>query len=215
MIDISMRLHPEIPVWPSSPGLTVQSRLALERGDAANVSTLAMDVHTGTHVDAPRHFLPTGAELHELGLEPFVGLADVVDVSAADVIDGAALRAAVPDDARRILLRTRNSTVRGFRDGPFRTDYAAISPDGARWLADRRPLLVGVDYLSVQGFDDPPDAHTALLGETVALLEGLVLDDVDAGRYLLVCLPLRLDSVEAAPARAVLLPATADGAPAR
>jgi arylformamidase len=207
-IDISMALGADLPMWPSSPGLTVERRLSLDRGDEANVSTLTMDVHTGTHVDAPRHFLPAGRELEQLGLEPFVGVADVVDLSSAATIDAAALRAVVAGDARRLLLRTRNSLTAGFRTGPFRTDYVAISPDGARWLADRELALVGVDYLSVQRFADPPDAHTVLLDAGVALLEGLVLNHVRPGRYLLACLPLRLDGVEAAPARAILLPAS-------
>jgi arylformamidase len=207
-IDISMPLGANLPVWPTSPGLSVDRRLSLDHGDEANVSTLTMDVHTGTHVDAPLHFVSTGSELEQLGLDPFVGIADVVDLSAAPAIDAATLRDAVAPDARRVLLRTRNSVTAGFRDAPFRTDYAAISPDGARWLAEQELALVGVDYLSVQGFEDPPDAHTVLLGAGVALLEGLVLNHVTAGRYLLACLPLRLDGVEAAPARAVLLPAS-------
>lgn len=202
-----MPLNAELPVWPSSPGFEVHSRRSIERGDDANVSGLAMDVHTGTHVDAPRHFLADGAELEPMGLEPFVGIADVVDLSDAPVIDADALRAVVPIDAERVLLRTRNSTVEGFRRAPFRPDYAAIAPDGASWLADRELVLVGVDYLSVQLFDDPPDTHTTLLGASICLLEGLVLNHVRPGRYQLVCLPLRLESVEAAPARAILLPA--------
>lgn len=139
-------------------------------------------------------------------LTPFVGTAEVVDVSHAEVIDADVLGSLVPDTAERILLRTRNSRIEGFRSGGFRSDYAALTPDGAAWLAGRRTLLVGIDYLSVQLYDDPPDAHTALLGAGVCLLEGVVLNHVPAGRYLLACLPLRLDGVEAAPARAILLP---------
>jgi arylformamidase len=207
MIDISMPLNAELPIWPLSPGFQVESRLSLERGDEANVSTLMMDMHTGTHVDAPRHFIADGAELEPMGLEPFVGIADVVDLGDIRAIDADALEAVVPADAERVLLRTRNSTVEGFRREPFRPEYAAITPDGASWLAHRELILVGVDYLSVQLFDDPPDAHTTLLGASICLLEGLVLNHVQPGRYLLVCLPLRLEGVEAAPARAILLPA--------
>ena len=200
-----MPLEADIPVWPGSPGVLLEARLSMELGDESNVSTLTMDVHTGTHVDAPRHFLATGPTLGEMGLDPFVGSADVVDLGDADAIDEATLREAVADDAQRILLRTRNSVADGFREGPFRSDFAAITPDGARWLAARGTLLVGVDYLSVQLFGDPPDTHTSLLGARVSLLEGLVLNHVTPGRYLLVCLPLRLEGAEAAPARAVLL----------
>ena len=200
-----MPLTADLPVWPSSPGLKTERRQAIERGDDANVTQLAMDVHTGTHVDAPLHFIDGGHELEQMGLGPFLGPADVVDLSAAETIDAQVLRGAVPEDAERVLLRTRNSVLEGFREPPFRPDYAAIAPDGARWLAERKIVLVGVDYLSVQGYEDPPDAHTVLLGASICLLEGLVLDHVAAGRYFLACLPLRLDGVEAAPARAVLI----------
>jgi arylformamidase len=205
VIDISMPLDHGIPVWPGSPGVSIEARLSTELGDESNVSTLTMDVHTGTHVDAPRHYLPIGSTLGEMGLNPFVGTADVVDLVDAEVIDESVLRETVADDAQRILLRTRNSVIDGFREAPFRTDFAAITPDGARWLAAREILLVGVDYLSVQVFGDPPDTHTSLLGARVSLLEGLVLNHVKPGRYMLVCLPLHLPGAEAAPARAVLL----------
>ena len=205
-IDISMLLTADLPIWPSSPGLAISPLASIRRGDEANVSALSMDVHSGTHVDAPRHFVADGRELEEMGLTPFVGTAEVVDVSHAEVIDADVLGAVVPEAAQRILLRTRNSRIEGFRRGGFRADYAALTPGGAAWLADRGTLLVGIDYLSVQLYDDPPDAHTALLGADVCVLEGLVLNHVAAGRYLLACLPLRLDGVEAAPARAILLP---------
>ena len=208
-IDISMPLTADLPIWPSSPGLTICRLASIQHGDEANVSALSMDVHSGTHVDAPRHFVADGRELEEMGLTPFVGTAEVVDVSHAEVIDADVLGAVVPEAAQRILLRTRNSRIEGFRRGGFRPDYAALTPGGAAWLADRGTLLVGIDYLSVQLYDDPPDAHTALLGADVCLLEGLVLNHVSAGRYLLACLPLRLDGVEAAPARAILLPGMA------
>jgi arylformamidase len=205
VIDISMELGGALPIWPGSPGFASTGRMEVGRGDEANVSTITMDVHTGTHVDAPRHFLEDGVELETLGIEPFVGSADVVDLTDVDVIDSAALRSRVPDDSTRILLKTSNSITVGFRDGPFRDDYVAISAEGARWLAERGPALVGVDYLSVQRFHDSPETHLVLLSAGIALLEGLVLNDVIPGRYLLACLPLRLQAAEAAPARAILL----------
>ncbi|HLN06096.1 MAG TPA: cyclase family protein, partial [Acidimicrobiales bacterium] len=184
-IDISMLLTADLPTWPSSPGLTIRWLASIQRGDEANVSAISMDVHTGTHVDVPRHFLVGGCELEEMELTPFVGTAEVVDVSHAEVIDAKVLGSLVPDAAERILLRTRNSRIDGFRSGGFRPDYAALTPDGAAWLAGRGTLLVGIDYLSVQLYDDPPDAHTTLLGTGVCLLEGVVLNHVHAGRYLL------------------------------
>jgi arylformamidase len=179
--------------------------MSIERGDAANVTQLSMDVHSGTHVDAPCHFIDTGQSIDELGLDPFVGPAVVLDTGPAKEIDGAVLdAAAIPPDTKRLLLRTVNSSQPA--RAPFREDYAALTLDGAEWLVDARDLeLVGIDYLSIQRYTEPPDVHQTLLGSGLAILEGLDLRGVAPGAYELVCLPLRLIGVEGAPARAILM----------
>ena len=206
-IDISWPLGPDTPVWPGSPGIETAAHNAIARGDVANVTRLTMDVHTGTHVDAPRHFLPGGVCVEELGLEPFIGDAFVAEVEDAQEIDAALLETAgIPTSVRRLLLRTRNSNDGTWSASPFRRDYAALTASGAKWAVERQLALIGIDYLSIQRFDDPPDTHEILLRAGVAILEGLDLSRVKQGRYTLVCLPLRLQASEAAPARAILLP---------
>ncbi len=204
--DISLPLDSDLPTWPGSPGVLSTWRTSIKHGDVANVTQLSMDVHSGTHVDAPCHFLEAGATVDELGLVPFVGSAVVVDTGAALEITAEVLDAAsIPQDAERLLLRTANSSqpVRV----PFREDYAALTLDGAQWLVDTCDLrLVGIDYLSIQRYTEPPDVHRTLLGSGLAILEGLRLKDVIPGAYELVCLPLRLIGVEGAPARAILMP---------
>jgi arylformamidase len=186
--------------------------LSIERGDEANVTQLSMDVHSGTHVDAPLHFVDVGRSVEELGLGPFVGPAVVLDTGAAKEITAAVLAAAaIPRGTRRLLLRTVNSAQPTQR--PFREDYAALTLDGAQWLVESCDLeLVGIDYLSIQRFTEPPDVHRTLLGSGLAILEGLCLQDVVPGAYELVCLPLRLLGVEGAPARAILMPPSPESA---
>jgi arylformamidase len=206
--DISLPLDSDLPTWPDSPGVLTTWRASIKRGDVANVTQLSMDVHSGTHVDAPCHFLDDGATVDDLGLAPFVGSAVVIDTGAAPEITAEVLSAAsIPPDAQRLLLRTANSSQ--LSGAPFRDDYAALTLDGAQWLVDTCDLrLVGIDYLSIQRYTEPPDVHRTLLGSGLAILEGLCLKDVVPGAYELVCLPLRLIGVEGAPARAILMPPT-------
>jgi arylformamidase len=206
--DISLPLKSDLPTWPGSPGVLTTSRTSIKQGHAANVSHLSMDVHTGTHVDSPRHFIDQGATVEELGLDPFIGPATVVGTGAAKELDGAALEAAgVPNGAERVLLRTANSLEPTMYRTPFDQDYAALTLGGAEWLAAKSVRLVGIDYLSIQRYTAPADVHRVLLNAGIAILEGLRLHDVPTGDYGLVCLPLRLPDVEGSPARAILLPA--------
>jgi arylformamidase len=204
--DISRPLQEGIAAWPGSPGFRVFAHQSIAEGADANASAIEMDVHVGTHVDAPAHFIQGGATLDAVGLHPFVGPAYVAAIEATGRIDAAALDAAkIPDGTERLLVRTRNSSDETYVHGPFREDFAALTAEGARWVVERGLALVGIDYLSIQRFGDPPDTHRTLLGAGVCILEGLDLRAVGQGHYRLVCLPLPLVGVEAAPARALLL----------
>lgn len=166
-----------------------------------------MDVHAGTHVDAPLHFLDTGKTVGDVGLAPFVGRSFVAHIPNIAAIDANALEdAAIPPGVDRLLLRTANSDRRSIYDMPFRDDYVALTLSGAEWIATRGLLLVGIDYLSVQRFGDSGATHRILLEADVCILEGIDLATVAKGHYYLVCLPLALTGAEAAPARAVLFP---------
>jgi arylformamidase len=181
--------------------------MSIVEGDVANVTQLSMDVHSGTHVDAPRHFIDHGATIEELGLDPFVGEALVCDVCPFREITASVLEAAgIADGTKRLLLRTVNSEQPDLFRMPFDQDYAALTLDGAEWLARKNVRLVGIDYLSVQRYTESPDVHRVLLGAGIAILEGICLADIAPGPYELLCLPMRLVDVEGAPARAVLMP---------
>jgi arylformamidase len=201
-IDVSVTIRPTMPTYPGDPGVGIELAHAIERGDAANVSRLDIGAHTGTHVDAPRHFIPDGPTADQLAPELFVGPCVVADATAAsDEID-ATLVASLnlsPGDTR-VLLKTRNSALWA-RDA-FAPDFIRLGAGAAQALLDRGVLMVGIDYLSI----GHPDVHHILLGSGVGVIEGLDLRNADPGAYFLVCLPLKVAGCDGAPARALLWP---------
>ena len=163
-------------------------------------------MHTGTHVDAPWHFLENGSTVEQLPIDVLIGQAIVAylpGVSAVTASDLADL--VLPPSKKRLLLRTSNSELWAKGVPEFRKDYVALTADAARWVVDQGVRLIGVDYLSVQRYDDSSITHQILLGANVIILEGLNLTDVQPGPYELVCLPLKLVGSDGAPARAVLV----------
>jgi arylformamidase len=204
VLDITLPIDARLPIWPTSRGFRVTPAMSLAAGDPANVSYLELDVHTGTHVEAPLHFLPDGAPLDTKDLGPFVGPALVAFVRDTR-ITAAALDALLLPDVERLLIKTRNSERWADDDGDFDADYVALTDDAASWLVNRGLRLVGIDHLSIQEYGSNGETHRILMRGGITILEGLDLSAVEPGAYTLMCLPLRLTGIEAAPARAVLL----------
>ena len=177
----------------------------IAQGAPLNLSRLEMGSHTGTHIDAPSHFIPGGATAEQLSLEVFIGPAQVVEMACQGGISVADLQeAAIPADTRRLLLKTSNSRLWAQRE--FSPDYTYLLPEAAAWIVERGIRLVGIDYLSVERFGSADFAtHITLLSNGVLILEGLDLGAVSPGRYTLVCLPMKLVGGDGAPARTVLL----------
>jgi arylformamidase len=202
VIDISVPLHPGLPLWPGSSALEIVRDLDLDKGDEANVSRLTLDVHSGTHLDAPLHFIPDGKSTEEISLDKCIGPCQVIDCRGIDLIDAHFLeRAHIPAGTSRILLKTDYWT--DFSQ-PFREDFTALSLDGAQWVADRGVVLVGIDCHSIQSYADSYETHRVLLRKDIVIVESLYLRDVAAGSYELICLPLRVKGLEAVPVRAIL-----------
>jgi arylformamidase len=202
IIDVSVPIREGMPIYPGDPAVRMELARSRRTGDPANVTRLDFGLHSGTHVDAPVHFLDDGSGVDELPLEAMLGPADVVDATSVEgrAIDESALRTvAVPDDCVRLLLKTRNSRLWD-REG-FSEDFVSLDASGAQYVVDRGVLLVGIDYLSI----GDADAHRVLLGSAVVPLEGLDLRAVEPGRYELACLPLRIAAADGAPARVVLI----------
>jgi arylformamidase len=204
--DISVPVHEALPVWPGESPVRLRQTARIGDGSAANVSQISCGVHTGTHVDAPLHFVDGGAPVEQLDLHTLMGPAFVGDVRGVESIGPELLaRLPMPRGTERLLLRTDNSALWATsRD--FKEDFAALTPEAARWVVDAGVKLVGIDYLSIQRFHDAePWTHRILLGAGVIIVEGLDLGGVGQGMYELTCLPLLLAGAEGAPARAVLI----------
>lgn len=204
IIDISAAVQPDMHVYEGDPPVVIERAKSIAAGDIANVTRLAFGAHTGTHVDAPVHFIEGAPGVDALPLDALIGPATVVDATniTAD-IDAAALASlAIPAGATRVLFKTPNSKL--WDEPSFSPKFFGLLPDAARVLAGRGVRLVGVDYLSVASHADPAPTHEALLRDGVVIVEGLDLRRAGPGEYTLICLPLLIPGADGAPARAVL-----------
>ncbi len=199
LIDVSVPLRHGMPTTPGEPVVALTLAHSLAAGDVANVSRIDMGCHSGTHVDAPLHVLDGEPDADDLPLDPLIGSARVLDLTAASgTLDGAALdKARLPRHVERVLLRTRSERP---WDHPEPEPSVGLDEDGARRLLAAGVRLVGIDDLSVGDIA----AHRLLLRQQVVVLEGLDLCGVAPGRYELLCLPLRIEGSDAAPARVLL-----------
>lgn len=204
--DVSIPLQPGVTTWPGDVDFEMRDEMRISAGGECNVTSICMSAHTATHVDAPWHFVDDGSTVEALDLSTLIGPATVVDLGDASVVTPEVLVAAgVAPKTERLLLRTKNSESWHDARADFKRDYVALDAEAARWVVESGIRLIGVDYLSVQRFDDPPDTHEILLRSSVVIVEGLDLSGVGAGRYRLVCLPLKIVGSDGAPARAVLI----------
>jgi arylformamidase len=204
--DISLPISDSLVVWPGDPPIRITQPSHLDRGDIATVSRLDVGAHTGTHVDAPAHFVQGGLGVDSFDLDLLVGPALVVHAPEAELLSASVLQAlAIPRGTERVLFHTRNSDRWARGEDEFWTDYVGISDDGARWLIERGVRLVGIDYLSIAPYEELVPPHRTLLGAGVIVVEGLDLSGVAPGVYRLVCLPLKVVGGDGAPARAILI----------
>jgi len=202
LIDVTVPIRDGMPVYDQNPGVHLERARSIADGDTVNISRLELGVHTGTHVDAPVHFIDGGAGTESIDPEILIGEAHVVDATGLhEDIDAAALATLdLPADAERLIFKTRNSEL--WSRDTFTRDFIRFVESGARRLVDDGVRLVAIDYLSI----GDTGAHEVLLGNGVVPLEGLDLRGVDPGPYRLYCLPLKLVGADGAPARVLLEP---------
>jgi arylformamidase len=203
-LDISAPINPSMPTFEGDPPVEFELVKSLAGGDVCNLTRIDMGAHTGTHIDAPIHFVPGGAGSETIAIDAVVGPAWVVDareqrgpITADDLA-----RMAIPPAETRILFRTSNSLL--WEQPGFQTGFVGLDASASEVLAGRPTTLVGIDYLSIAPFGDPTPTHVALLSAGVVVLEGLDLRAVEPGPYELLCLPLRIVGSDGAPARALL-----------
>ena len=200
--DISLNLDQNTARWVTSPPFELIERRRISKGDANNSSALNMSVHSGTHMDAPFHFVPDGETIDQLPLELFHGPVRICEVKASRYITEEHIAALGVEEEQRVLFKTSNSRL--LRQGKYDPDFVAFSVEGARALASLGVKLVGLDYLSVAHADEQVEVHRAFLDHGIVLVEGVDLSDITPGRYELMCFPVRLRGADGAPCRAVL-----------
>ena len=208
-IDATATLDPSTtPVYAGDAPMKFDFLHDMRKGDAFTLSAYSMGAHSGTHIDAPMHFVRDGASIEQIPLSALIGPARVIDIpDAVQAIDAAELNKHDWRGVPRVLFRTRSALRGWMSSSTFHRDFAYIAPDAAKLLADAGLQLVGIDYISAEQFGAPaPLTHRTLLGRNIPIVEGLALDRISAGDYDLIVLPIKVGGHEGAPARAVLRP---------
>lgn len=207
--DVTVPISELMPVWPGRPRVKIEQVSSLAQGDRSNLTQISLGCHTGTHVDAPHHFVEGGITIDKVPPDLLMGPAFVAEVdrlegNTIEVYDLASLH--FPRDSMRLLLKTSNSYFWEDRLSEFERDYVHLAPKTAKWLVKRGIRLLGVDYLSVDAFGTKDyRAHHTLLGAGVVIVEGLNLSRVPGGRCQLMCLPLKIEGGDGAPARVLVV----------
>jgi arylformamidase len=203
-IDISVPLHNKMHHWPGDPPPYVTTHVSTAKGDVCNVSAFFMSSHTGTHMDAPLHFLHGAKTMDDLPFDAVIGPARVVEIKDKTAIAPRELKKLKLRKGERILFKTRNS-AKSWSQSEFDKDFIYISKEGAEVIAEAGVQTVGVDYLSVGGFyKDGIETHHILLGAEVWIIEGLDLSKIRPGNYDLNCLPIKFQNGDGAPSRCLL-----------
>ena len=204
--DVSVLISNDLPVWPGDPGVSVKLTSSFSKGDNVNVTHLKMGAHTGTHIDAPFHFEPDGKTIDQLSIETLIGPCRVIEMlDVKQFIGPLDLEKIQLDGVKRILFKTSNSKfwAKGLKE--FQKGFIHISKEGAGYLVEKGIELVGIDYLSVEGYESPDHkTHHLLLRNQVVIVEGLNLSKVNPGDYDLIALPLNVKGADGAPARVIL-----------
>ncbi len=203
IFDVTVPLSAEVPVFPGDPRFQIEFTHRIASGDPYNVAKITMGAHSGTHIDAPYHFLADGDTADQLPLEILMGKARVVELLVRDKVERSDLEALDLRDDIRVLLKTRMSGQ--LRQPAFQEDFVYLTPDAATYLVQAGIKLVGIDYLSIEKYGSTDyAAHHALLEAGVVIIEGLDLSEVEPGEYDMTCLPLRIVGADGSPARVIL-----------
>jgi arylformamidase len=203
-IDITYPISSRLPKWHGSIGFVSRWHMLMP-AEINNLSSFTIDAHFGSHIDAPLHFVQEAKAIDEIDLFKLIGKAYVAEIRGLKNITATDLENAdIPSDCTKLLLKTDNQFYWEQGLTEFQEDFISIDATGAQWVVDRGIHLIGIDYLSIQRFNDGPKTHQILLQNEVVIVETLNLEHVKAGWYDLICLPLKLEGLEASPVRAVL-----------
>ncbi|PIY82415.1 MAG: arylformamidase [Candidatus Omnitrophica bacterium CG_4_10_14_0_2_um_filter_44_9] len=204
-VDISVTIKSGMVHWPGDPAVNISRRQDMDKGDSDNVSLISMGSHTGTHMDAPRHFFVRGKGLDKMPLSAVIGPARVLAIINTRCITVPELKRHRIKFGERILFKTRNSSF--WKTNVFQKEFVYVTQEAAEYLSDVGVAVVGVDYLSVGGYKkDGAKTHKTILGGGIWIIEGLNLYGIKPGDYDLICLPIKIFNLDGAPARAIIRP---------
>lgn len=202
--DVSVPLRDGMVHWPGDPECHIKRVNRMEEGSVCNLTHISLSAHTGTHMDAPRHFIADGITMEQMPFEAVIGRCRVFELDCEDQITADDLKKLRLAPRQRVLFKTRNST-RSWATNEFDKDFVSIRQDAAQYLVEQEVMTVGVDYLSIGGFNkDGVETHQIMLGAGIWVIEGLNLAEISDGYYELICLPIKLEGADGAPCRVVL-----------
>ena len=202
--DISKKIHPDMVVWPGDPSMKAEKHLSISKGDLCNLSSVNMGVHTGTHADSPYHFIDGGSTIESLDLSRFIGFVKVFEISNPEYISEDDIKDLPIEKDDAVFFKTANSSVP--EEAPFNENFIYLHESAAKFLVEKGVKTVGVDYFSVDSFHSTThSAHKILLSNNLSIIENLYLKDVEEGKYLFSCLPLKISGADGSPVRAVLV----------
>jgi len=206
LYDITVPISNTMPVWPGDPPVRLESKKSIPQGDLCNLTALTLGVHSGTHIDAPLHFIDGGRAVDDIPLEVLIGPCRVIETNASPTIEKKHIESIPLDGCKRVLFKTGNSMFWRNSIASFREDFVALGLSAAEYLAEKGVALIGIDYLSIETFhaDEGNPVHNTLLKNNIVILEAVNLSAVPDGEYELVCLPMKLSGVEGAPVRVIL-----------
>jgi len=205
MHDISLTLSDHLVSWPGEDVFRLRKMYSIENGDNCNVTEIRMSAHQGTHIDSPYHFLNNGAKSEDLPIENLIGICIVIDIRDGNKINKRHVENYDFRECKRVIFKTKNSNLWKSNARGFDKDFVSLSLKAAEYLKDQGIILIGIDYLSIEGYSSiDHNVHKFLLGNNIVILEGLNLSNICERYYELICLPVKIAESDGSPARAIL-----------
>ncbi len=202
-IDISVFIQDSMVHWPGDIPVRILQTSLINKGDEANVTELSMSAHTGTHLDAPLHFINKGKDVTEIPFENLIGRAKIFEIKDKHAILLNEIERYEISKGDRILFKTKNSD-HDWTMMPFDENYIFLETDVAKFLRDKGVACIGIDYLSIGGAKNGEEVHKILLGSEITIIEGLNLRGIEPGLYEMICLPLKIKGADGSPARVII-----------
>jgi len=201
--DVTLTISQDLLVYPGDPKVKIEQTLSISKGDTSNVSLISFGSHTGTHIDAPKHFYDKGKTVDEIDMNRLIGLVKVFEIMDKTIIDVEDVKNLNIKRGDRILFKTQNSKY--LKEKEFNSEFVYLSSKAAKYIVNKGVITIGVDYFSIDNFKSEEfPVHNFLLGNDILIIEGLQLSEVKVGEYFMVALPLKIEGGDGSPTRVIL-----------